>query len=316
MAHERHILAGMTDFTGVPITDITQHLEDWRRRTDSAIEALVHGIEKVRDQSSLFEDPEEAVSFGEYFIDLFSRYKHDLDRLTNEVPNGVTQAHVEIVEQMYRSSKHEDAVAAEFKRDWISKRLPNEEARPVLSNLYVNARRLLTDFRDLSNLVPRLKTFVSAPIAASPREAERSERTFPFINAPDLRALVERDYAEILAANAAGCWKSVIILSGGAIEAILTDLLLNNPRALTARSAPKKKADITTWDLKELINVSIELKLVSQGVEKLSHPVRQYRNITHPGNEIRNGLTFGEPEARIAIEVLHMLHRDLTSPSP
>ena len=63
--------------------------------------------------------------------------------------------------------------------------------------------------------------------------------------------------------------------------------------------------------LKTLIDVSVELKLVSAGVEKLSNPVREYRNLIHPGNEIRSGLTFGAEEAKIALEILHMLHRDL-----
>jgi hypothetical protein len=108
------------------------------------------------------------------------------------------------------------------------------------------------------------------------------------------------------------CWKSVLILSGGAIEAILLDLLqANQAQALAASKAPGKP-DLTRWDLADLINVAVELKLVSDGVEKLSHPVREYRNLVHPGVEVRTGLKFGEQEAKIALEVLHLLHRDLT----
>ena len=141
-------------------------------------------------------------------------------------------------------------------------------------------------------------------------------REFTFIREQRLRELVERDYREVDRANSTRCWKSVIILSGGIIEAILLDLLTSDPRALMAKAAPKKKPDINSWDLKDLIDVSVELRLVGQGIEKLSHPLREYRNLVHPGNEIRNKLVFGEPEARIAIEVLHMLHRDLIAPGP
>ena len=110
-----------------------------------------------------------------------------------------------------------------------------------------------------------------------------------------------------------GAGKSVIILSGGAIEAILTDIALQNATQAKAATSAPKESDVTRWDLADLINVAVELKLVSAGVEKLSHSVRAYRNLIHPGNEIRNKLTFDAEEAKIALEVLHIVHRDLSN---
>jgi hypothetical protein len=54
------------------------------------------------------------------------------------------------------------------------------------------------------------------------------------------------------------------------------------------------------------------MKLVTPGVEKLSHSIREYRNLIHPGNEVRNQLHFDAEEARIALEVLSIVHRDLS----
>jgi hypothetical protein len=141
---------------------------------------------------------------------------------------------------------------------------------------------------------------------------EMSLSEFTFIADSNLRAVLERDYQEIQRAFAARCWKSVIILSGGAIEAILLDLLQKN--SVVAKASPKaaKSYDLTRWDLKNLIDVSVDCKLVSASVEKLSNPVREFRNLIHPGNEIRNRLIFGEEEARIALEVLNIVHRDLS----
>jgi hypothetical protein len=137
-------------------------------------------------------------------------------------------------------------------------------------------------------------------------------RAFDFMHDSNLRKCVERDYAEIQRAFIAQCWKSVIILSGGTIEAILTDLLLHNAaRAVSATSAPKQR-DVSRWALTDLIKVAVELGLVSAGVEKLSHSVREYRNLVHPGNELRNKLTFDAEEAKIALEVVHIVHRDLS----
>jgi hypothetical protein len=136
-------------------------------------------------------------------------------------------------------------------------------------------------------------------------------KEFTFISSPELRKILERDYIEIQQAFVAHCWKSVIILSGGAIEAILMDLLMKNQSAaFGAAKAPKTKSDIATWDLVNLIEVSAEIGLVSSSIDRLSHSVRQYRNLIHPGNEIRNKLTFDTEEARIALEVLNMVHRD------
>jgi hypothetical protein len=137
-------------------------------------------------------------------------------------------------------------------------------------------------------------------------------RSFAFVVTGDLRRFLERDYPEIQRAFVAGCWKSVVILSGGAIEAILLDLALQNPdEAKEAKNAPREP-DLAKWGLSDLLRVCVELGVVTAGVEKLSHSVREFRNLVHPGVEMRKPLVFGKEEARIALEILHMLHRDLS----
>lgn len=138
------------------------------------------------------------------------------------------------------------------------------------------------------------------------------ERQFAFVSDSALRTIIERDYAEIQKAYISECWKSVIILCGGAIEAILTDLLIQNETAAKAAKSARKNSDITRWDLSNLIDVAVELSLVSAGIEKLSHPIREYRNLVHPGNELRNKLRFDAEEAKIAVEVLNIVQRDLS----
>ena len=159
-----------------------------------------------------------------------------------------------------------------------------------------------------SMLLGRIKVLIAEPSNTPVTES----RDFSFINDSNIRKIVDRDYDEIQRTYISKCWKSVIILCGGIIEAILMDLLSSRAEeAKQAESAPNK-LDISTWDLSELINVSVELKWVKEGVGKLSHPLREYRNLVHPGNEIRNKLQFDAEEAKISLEVLNMLHRDLT----
>lgn len=156
----------------------------------------------------------------------------------------------------------------------------------------------------LAKLETEIKLLEQAPVT--------EQREFKFIANDGLRNIIERDYIEIQKAFVSACWKSVIILAGSIIEAILTDLLLQNGSAATSASKASKKPDISEWDLANLIDVSVELGLVSPAVEKLSHPIREYRNLVHPGNELRKKLSFGSEEARIALEVLNIVHRDLS----
>lgn len=137
-------------------------------------------------------------------------------------------------------------------------------------------------------------------------------REFDFIADPDLRIVLQRDYNEVQRAFISRCWKSVIILCGGAIEAILLDLLQKNPNAAKASPKVPKQPDLTRWDLKDLISVAVDCCLIGVGVEKLSSTVREFRNLIHPGNEVRNKLTFDAEEARIALEVLNIVHRELS----
>jgi len=164
-----------------------------------------------------------------------------------------------------------------------------------------------------------LRTYLSRVLGRLQIEIEEiadtpvtERREFSFIADDDLREIVERDYSEAQRAYIGECWKSVIILSGGMIEAILSYLLISNQGLVSSSSKAPKKQDITKWNLVDLINVSVDLKLVSPGVEKLSHPIREYRNLIHPGNEIRNNLQFGPEEARIALEVIKIVHRSLS----
>ena len=53
-------------------------------------------------------------------------------------------------------------------------------------------------------------------------------KQFGFVSSNKLREIIERDYAEAQRAFIGECWKSVIVLSGGMIEAILSDLLMAN----------------------------------------------------------------------------------------
>ena len=134
---------------------------------------------------------------------------------------------------------------------------------------------------------------------------------FSFISDKALRSILERDFVEAQRTYIADCWKSVIILSGGIIETMLLDSLLNDPRAAGAKAAPRE-SDLNRWSLADLIGVAVELRLVEPSVEALAQPVREYRNLVHPGVERGKRIKPDKLEAESGLNVLRIIQRDLS----
>lgn len=61
-----------------------------------------------------------------------------------------------------------------------------------------------------------------------------------------------------------------------------------------------------------MIEVAVKENLINGGVATLSHSVREYRNLIHPGVEVRKGIKVEPEEAKIAMNVLDMLIRELS----
>lgn len=159
---KRSLMAGMTDYTGVSLDVILAHLRDWRDETAECIETLSHlqgEVERHRQQLNRSGD---IIAYVSFFNDLFGRYLGDFDRLLTELPRLVTAAHVEIVQQIYDSASHEEEYSVRFKSDHIEGQMKNEGLRWLVDDIYKQSRGMVSDYRDLSNLVPRLRTFVGA----------------------------------------------------------------------------------------------------------------------------------------------------------
>ncbi len=177
---ERSSLAGMTDYTGAPMSVILSHLRGWRTATADTIENLRAFRGKVERERKKLHSPEDILSYIQYFISLFERYLGDFERLLNELPNGVSSAHVEIVQQMYSSSKYEEQVCINFKHEHIERSLKDERLRGLIDDIYGESRQMLIDCRDLSNLTPRLRTFVGT----IPRIEKEFEQKFRILYSP------------------------------------------------------------------------------------------------------------------------------------
>lgn len=79
-----------------------------------------------------------------------------------------------------------------------------------------------------------------------------------------------------------------IFLLGSTLEGILLAIAIKDQaKFMSAKSAPidsktRKTRQIYDWNLNQLIDVSFELRLLSQDVKKFSHVLRDFRNYIHP----------------------------------
>jgi hypothetical protein len=139
---------------------------------------------------------------------------------------------------------------------------------------------------------------------------------FRFVADNRLKKIIERDHAELQRIRAHEALKSRIVLAGGLIEALLLDALLaQGQNALASNKAPRKKTGqprpLAEWNLSQMLDVARELNLISHDAEKHSSTIREYRNLVHPGLEMRTELGVREQIANIAEEVLSLVIHDL-----
>lgn len=104
---------------------------------------------------------------------------------------------------------------------------------------------------------------------------------FDFISDRALRLLLESDYEELNKCYEAQAWKSVQVLSGSIIEAMLIDYISSGQ----AKSSPPK--DPLKMDLADSIAFCKQEGALSDRSADLCSVIRSYRNLIHPGRIIR-----------------------------
>jgi hypothetical protein len=128
---------------------------------------------------------------------------------------------------------------------------------------------------------------------------------FDFITDEKFRNILTRDFEELNKCLEAKASKSVLILAGSIIESILTDYFTNFP---PSGLNPKK---VLNMDLAPLIDLANEHKLISQSTKDLSTVIKNYRNLIHPGREIRKNERFDFDSAVVAKSLLNIVLKEI-----
>lgn len=173
--------------------------------------------------------------------------------------------------------------------------------KPINSDLYEKDREGLRRLEQ--EMHPK------SSIQAEPRQLEKED--FSFVADTKLREIIERDYEEVQKIKNARAPKATIVLAGSIVEALLLEALLKESSKAKMSSKAPKENDLRKWPLNGLIEVAEELGKIEQDTTKFSYVVKDYRNLIHPGKEIRIKLKPKPEEAEIAFQVLKKVIRDL-----
>jgi hypothetical protein len=171
MSRPRSLFSGDTDYTGVSLADILEHLGHWHEGFESDIEYLGNVRRRLTALEPL--DGNEVrlgLEFLDHFVDLFTRYRDDVARLERDLPDSVMERHVQLTRQLRQSAVTEEKLCVLFKQQhYLDALVPSNRVQNTLAEIYRCTRDTVIGMRDLSNVATRLETYVGtqAPRAES-----------------------------------------------------------------------------------------------------------------------------------------------------
>ncbi|MDD5686748.1 MAG: hypothetical protein PHE88_02810 [Elusimicrobia bacterium] len=130
---------------------------------------------------------------------------------------------------------------------------------------------------------------------------------FNFLSGDEFRKSLEADYHELSLCMDAGAWKSVYVLAGSIIEAILTDYLVSIDYHKKASVDPLK------LDLAQAISACKKECVLSDKSEQLSSAIKSYRNLIHPGRKIRLSENVDKNGAIVASALVDIIIKEIST---
>ncbi|MBF6570970.1 MAG: hypothetical protein IVW54_19060 [Candidatus Binataceae bacterium] len=146
---------------------------------------------------------------------------------------------------------------------------------------------------------------------------EASTSGLEFLGDDDLRLSVRLDVSSSEAALNSGQWKAATVLAGSAVEALLlwTVTRTNTPERLSGLNAAQGKfklaSDPNEWDLDHYIRVARELGDISEQTADQARLAKDFRNLIHPGREVRKRMRCDRGTAHAAFAALNLVIADL-----
>lgn len=128
---------------------------------------------------------------------------------------------------------------------------------------------------------------------------------FDFISDDGFREILERDFEELHKCIEIKASKSVLVLSGSIIEALLLEFFSSYSSELI------ESEKLLKYDLYKLLELAEKENLISSDSKSISTIIKDYRNLIHPGREIRKKQSFDNNTAEIAKNLLYMIIEEI-----
>lgn len=127
------------------------------------------------------------------------------------------------------------------------------------------------------------------------RVLEPLEIDLSFIHSSSLRSILKRDLSELNAARSSGIEKTAktcMVLAGSIIEALLLDAIKHKLKRAKVAASTLSRAIASNpeeWGLADLVEVAVAMSppLLPKDAEAGASQLRQWRNLIHPGRELR-----------------------------
>lgn len=124
---------------------------------------------------------------------------------------------------------------------------------------------------------------------------------FDFIHDKNFKQILERDYEELTNCLSIKASKVSLVLSGSIVEAVLTDYFIENI------PSGKSKNDILKLNLGNLLDYAETNNLITSKEKQLGIIIKDYRNLIHPGKEIRTSEEFDFKTAELSKILLDII---------
>lgn len=128
---------------------------------------------------------------------------------------------------------------------------------------------------------------------------------FEFVSDETFQTILERDYEEAKLCLETKASKSILILSGSIIEALLTDFFYEN------LPAGQTQATILNSTLAVLLDLAENESVITKSEKNLATVIKDYRNLIHPGREVRKKELFDFETAELSFKILNLLIRKI-----
>jgi hypothetical protein len=141
-------------------------MEELRARHEGAgraAAALRETKAQVEASAKQLENPGAVREYIDFFADFFDRAGAELQQIAGQLADGIQRAHVDALRQIANNSAAEQRRAGMFRDKWVSRPLPYETVRPMLTAISNTSRDEIAALRTLAEIAAAAEPLAGQP---------------------------------------------------------------------------------------------------------------------------------------------------------